>query len=376
MTRLALLGLGLLSLLLSAGLVLPLRGWARRRGLVDDPATGAYKTHTGAVPYGGGLAICLGAALPLAAALGMVAADRWDFFYFGGQWSDLWAPVSLYPGFGVALTVRQLSQAVCLFGAGLCMLLVGLADDWRRLPPLPRLAAQVAAATLVATAIPEARLPLVGGGLGAATATVVWIVAFTNAFNFLDNMNGLAAGLAAIVLAVAGAMAVGLGHLPAALLCLALVGACGGFLIFNFPDATIFMGDAGGLFLGFVAGSLTALLSNLATAAAGSPSPYGLAPLIVLGLPAYDLVTVVAVRLRRGQAPWKGDTNHVSHRLVRLGLSRRNAVLVLYCVALTAAAPGLVALFLPRQTAWIPLAGTAAWLVTLGLLDWWSSTRR
>lgn len=372
----ALLGLGLFSLLLSAALVPPLRLWARRAGLVDDAAAGDYKTHTGAVAYGGGLAIFLGGALPLLALLGTVAWDRRDFLYFGGQWSNLWAPVSLYPGLGLHLTIRELSQATCLLGGGLSMLLLGLADDWRLLPPLPRLVAQLAVAALIAAFVPQVQLPLAGPAFVAVLATTLWIVAFTNSFNFLDNMNGLAGGLAVVVLSFGGMVAVVVGHLPAALVCLALAGACGGFLVFNFPGASIFMGDAGGLFLGFVCGSLTALLSHLTSSAPGSTAPQRLAPLLLLALPAYDLVTVVASRVRRGHPPWLGDTNHISHRLVRLGLSRRGAVLALCAIAACIAAVSPVVLFLSEQAAWTALAFTGAWLGALGALDWWSSTRR
>jgi UDP-GlcNAc:undecaprenyl-phosphate GlcNAc-1-phosphate transferase len=136
------------------------------------------------------------------------------------------------------------------------------------------------------------------------------------------------------------------------------------------------MGDAGGLFLGFLAGASTALLSNLAAAHPGAPVPHGLAPLVILALPAYDLVTVVAGRLRRGRPPWVGDTNHISHRLVRLGLSRRGAVLLLCALCATLAVPASVALLLPGPAAWIPLVGAMAWLAALGLLDRRGSRRR
>jgi len=375
MTSLAPLGLGLLALLLTVALVPLVRRWARRVGLLDDPAAGAYKTHRDTVPYGGGLAIFTGAALPLAAGFAYVAVSRWDFVYFQGQWADLWAPVSLYPGLGLRLTLRQLSQIACLAAGGTAMFLVGLIDDWRGLGALPRLAAQLAVAVATVAAVPQMHLVGAGPGVVSATVTAIWIVAFTNAFNFLDNMNGLAGGLAVVVLSLAGGVAALLGHLPAAVLCLTLVGACGGFLVYNFPRASIFMGDAGGLLLGFTAGALTSLLSNL-TAAATGDGAHRFAPLVILALPAYDLVTVVATRLYCGRPPWLGDTNHISHRLVRLGLSRRGAVLVIYALALTVAATGLLALFLPPPLAWLPLASSAIWLAALGCLDAWGARRR
>ncbi|MFH1570208.1 MAG: MraY family glycosyltransferase [Gemmatimonadota bacterium] len=375
MALIAFAALALVPLSLTAALVPPLRYWARRCGLIDDPAAGAYKTHASTVPYGGGLAIFLGAAIPLAGLLAAVAVDRWDFIHFAGHWANPWAPLSLYPSAPWAPDLRQLSQVLCLLVAAAAVLLLGMADDWRGLPPLWRLLAQAGAAAAVAFLVPGVALPLPGGPALAGGATVLWILAFTNAFNFLDNMNGLAAGVAAIALAGAAAMALLLGHAAAAVLCVALMGACGGFLLYNFPAASIFMGDAGGLFLGFLAGSITALLSHAAVAAGAAPAN-ALAPFLLLAVPAYDLVTVVAVRLRHGAPPWVGDTNHVSHRLVRLGLTRRDAVLVLHVLALAAAAAGLLALLAgPRRGAAI-LCSTAGWLALAAAADWWAARRR
>jgi UDP-GlcNAc:undecaprenyl-phosphate GlcNAc-1-phosphate transferase len=242
-------------------------------------------------------------------------------------------------------------------------------DDWRGLPPAPRFALQLLTAGLLVTAAPEFRLgvcsqwPMVSGGLAA-----VWIAAMTNAFNFLDNMDGLAAGIAAVSLALLAAMSLMAGHAFSAVVGLVLVGAIAGFLLYNFPPASIFMGDAGGFALGFLVGGLSAGLSHHC----GPALPQALLPLLALSLPAYDFTTIILLRLCRGVPPWRGDRNHVSHRLVRRGLSRRGAVLLIYLVTLVAGLPAVVALSAPAGTGWVWLVV----LLALGAMGGWLDLAR
>lgn len=299
-------------------LIPPIKRLAWRVNLVDHPAAGAHKSHRHPTPYGGGVAIFLGLGLALAA----------------GQ---CWFP-------------RLLSDdSLLLVGGGAILLLLGLLDDWRGLSPLPRFALQFLVAGALVIACPQYRLPVLSHDpFLAATLSAVWLAAMANAFNFLDNMDGLSGGLAAIALLPLGIMGLWAGQLSAAFTALALSGAAAGFLCYNFPPASIFMGDAGGLFLGLVAGGLSAQLSH------EHPGDFFyLAPLLVLLVPAYDLCSVVLIRLSRRLPPWRGDHNHLSHRLVRLGLSRRGAVLVIYALALTTALAALAALRL--ENAWLLL---------------------
>ena len=342
------------------------RRLAARLGLVDHPAAGAYKTHSAPVPYGGGVAIYCGAASGIMALIGLALFENPTI------------PSRVFSGLFPELGVVQFGQTLALFVGASAVFLVGLVDDWIGLSPPVRLVVQVAAASLLAWGVPGFDLPLAPSvPLLAPLATTLWIVALANAFNFLDNMDGLVAGMAVILFASTAAIALWTSHLGGLVLSLALAGAAAGFLLYNFPRASIFMGDAGGLFLGFAAAGVTALLSHhLAQANSGFAIwPYPLAPALAVSVAAYDQVTVVAWRLWRRRPPWMGDTNHVSHRLVRLGLSRRHSVLVLHGLVACSGALALGVLALSPLAAWRLVAGGAAVVVLLGSLDYAAARR-
>ncbi len=324
------LALGGAALLATALLIPPIRRLAWRWNLVDRPAAGTHKGHRQPMPYGGGLAIFAGLALALA------AAQHW---------------------FPELLTREYL----LLLGGGGALLLLGLVDDWRGLSPLPRFALQFAVAGCLVGLCPQFRLPLWSSAPPlAALFSAAWLAAMANAFNFLDNMDGLSGGISAIALLALALMAWWAGHPTIALVALVLSGAAAGFLCFNFPPASIFMGDAGGLVLGFVTAGLSALLAHQHPG-----DTLAFAPLLVLLVPVYDLSSVVLIRLCRKLPPWRGDHNHLSHRLVRLGLSRRGAVLVIYGLTL---ATGLGALGAQRAgNTWLLLPLPLLALVGAGL---------
>jgi UDP-GlcNAc:undecaprenyl-phosphate GlcNAc-1-phosphate transferase len=319
------------ALVLAAAAVPLLRRLAWRVGLVDRPRDGAHKTHARPMPYGGGAAIWLATLV-------------------------VCLPLLLWTKADAALA----RPALILLAAGTALFLLGLADDRRPLPPLPRFGVQLAVVAALVAASPLFRLPILAGHPWAAgLASVLWIAALTNAFNFLDNMDGLAAGVGVLALLVLAAVGWLAGQPQTALFCLVLAGAGLGFLVYNFPPASLFMGDAGGLFLGFGAGSASVLLAAQ-LGQAGASLPVRLAPLLALAVPVYDLVSVSLIRLRSGRPPWIGDRNHISHRLVALGLSRRNAVLVIYGGTAVSALPVLAAVYGHGHSAWL------AWLAAIG----------
>lgn len=322
--------IGLASLVLSAALIPLVKRLAWALDLVDRPDAGAHKSHTRPTPYGGGIALFVSTA-------GLIFA------------ATAWAPAAY----------DRPPLLVLLLTAG-ALFVLGLVDDRYSLPPLPRFAVQLAAAVLFVAYCPACRLAYFGP-LPDAALSVFWLVAMTNAFNFLDNMDGLTAGIGAIALLGLTIIALSAGLPSLALIALALLGATVGFLFYNFPPASVFMGDAGGFFLGFTA----AALCLWADAAAASPVP--LAALTLLSVPAYDQFTVILIRLRRGAAPWHGDHNHISHRLVRLGLSRRGAVVAIYAFTLLTAAPALA---LQAGAPPATLLLTPLLLVLTGLLDY------
>jgi UDP-GlcNAc:undecaprenyl-phosphate GlcNAc-1-phosphate transferase len=226
-------------------------------------------------------------------------------------------------------------------------MVLGLVDDARKLDWRFRLAVQVLVAVAVVFGRGWKLTLFLDWPLATALVSVLWIVGLVNSFNFLDNMDGLSAGVAAIAAAILGVVmllvpegASGQPQLFVAGFLFLLVGALAGFLLHNRPPARIFMGDAGSYFVGY----LVAVTTILATfSASGLPRHAIFAPLCVLAVPLYDTVSVVWIRLRAGRSPFEGDTNHFSHRLVALGLTKTQAVLTIY---LTTAACGLGALVL------------------------------
>ena len=333
-------GLAAGSFLLTAAAIPFLKRLAWSFGLVDDPTEAGHKSHGKPIPYGGGMAIYLGVLFPVIVAL------LYALRQFVRQADGSSSPRLMFSG---------VDEASMLLGCASILFLIGLIDDWKGLTLLPRFLIEIATAVILVLECPEFRfagdaMPLLGGAL-----SVIWIVAITNAFNFLDNMDGLTAGMAIISTFALSALALLIGHLPAAVLGFVLVGALVGFLCYNFPPASVFMGDAGGLFLGFVAGGLSLLISHHASLAFVGLPPL-LAPLLTLAVPAYDLVSVVLIRVGAGFPVWRGDNNHISHRLVRKGLSRRGAVLVIYLLTLLTSLPAVLVLRVPPTWSWAMLA--------------------
>jgi UDP-GlcNAc:undecaprenyl-phosphate GlcNAc-1-phosphate transferase len=263
---------------------------------------------------------------------------------------------------------------LCACAGGLTLL--GLIDDIHPLPWPIRLALQGCLATLATWGVPETRLTLFIPWPECTFAlTVLWYVGMMNAFNMLDNMDGLSAGVAA--LATASMMGLLL-FLPdphtqqlqlfVLVLMGVLLGSVLGFLVHNFPPAQIFMGDAGSYATGFLLAAGT-LLTTYASGGQGREHAV-LAPLSLLAIPLYDMVSVVAVRLLQGRSPFAADQQHLSHRLTRLGLSRRQAVQAIYLLVALTGAVSCALPHVPRNAA-VGLVGLVACLLgLLGSLEW------
>lgn len=244
-----------------------------------------------------------------------------------------------------------------LAGATLSFL-VGVIDDFKRLTPIPKLFGQLLAA-LIFVFVGDQTIRFFPWPVANILLTIFWLVGISNAINLLDNMDGLAGGVSLISAGMLAFFAWNAGDPGLLAISLALAGGILGFLVFNFPPAKIFMSDSGSLFLGF---TLAALAVALTKQASNVFAVVGVPTLIFL-LPILDTSLVTVTRLLRGQSPARGGTDHTSHRLVAFGLSERQAVLVLYGVALIsgAAAVGLEALNYELSLVLVPL-------VLLGLL--------
>lgn len=302
------------------------RSWAPRLGLVDRP--GGRKKHAAPIPLGGGLAIWF-AVVPVVAigvaviiALGPVLPTELSIHING-------------------IKEQGLELALILSSSTLIMIL-GLIDDRFGLGWRIRLALQfLFASAVVAGGVRATLFPPFSNVWLTSFLTVLWIVGLTNSFNFLDNMDELAAtvGLIAAALFAAAQLIVGGLFVPAVLI--VLVGALAGFLIHNRTPARLFMGDAGSNFLGFLLGSLTVAGTFYRE---GFSKSSVLSPLLVMAVPLYDTTSVILIRLREGRSPFQADRRHISHRLVDRGLTSKQAV---RAIALVTLAAGLGALLLP-----------------------------
>ena len=330
---------------------LAMRSVAPKFNFVDKP--GHRKIHHNPIPLGGGVAIFVGFALPLLLVL------------IGCNFVEaIPAEYEAYVG-GVKL---HTPMALGLVGALLAMHLLGLRDDRRAMGPFTKLAIQLAITTAFVAAFNVRALTFLdklgAGPVPSIALTVLWITAITNAFNFLDNMDGLSAGVAAVCTAAFLVTALSIGQLFVAASLALLLGALLGFLCFNFAPASIFMGDSGSLVIGLLLGVLTVRTTFLRPGEDFGAGWYAVfAPLIVLAIPLYDLIVVSVIRISRGRSPFVGDTNHFSHRLVARGMSKRTAVL---CIYLVTAATAIAAVILPHTRS--PLVAVLVFVQTLLIL--------
>lgn len=310
---------------------------APRIGFVDKP--GHRKIHSNPKPLGGGVAMFWAVAFPILVGIAMLGLGGDGLVLERFKYVD-----------GAALVDgarQQMPLAFTLLATLGILHVLGLIDDRKPLGPLIKLLVQFGAAAAITIPFKEVRVLT---NLAAPTSiliTVLWITAITNAFNFLDNMDGLSAGVAAVCTTAFLITTILIQQWFVAATLALLLGSLLGFLCWNFPPARIFMGDSGSLVIGFILGVLTVRTTYipLDRQATFATNWYGvLAPLLVLALPLYDLIVVSIIRLSRDKSPFVGDTNHFSHRLVARGMSRRTAVLCLYLVT---AATSIGAILLP-----------------------------
>ncbi len=298
---------------LSLMLVPAVREYARNREIIDAP--GGHKSHRTPVPYLGGVAMV--AAFSVAMVIGVVVRRSAQFD--DGQISITFGNL-ITQGDGL---VRELAVVL---GLALVFAAMGLIDDLRGLSPVFRFVVGLGLATVLVAygVVLQSPLP----DWLDMVISVVWILGMTNAFNLLDNIDGLAAGTAAVASGAFFVIAILNDQQYSALLAIGLAGAMLGFLRSNFAPATIYMGDAGSLFIGFM---MAYLGLKMRTNVAEIPQLF--APVLVLGIAVLDTTVVVVSRLRRGLSPFTGGQDHLSHRFLRLGLSVRRSVTVLLVAA-------------------------------------------
>jgi UDP-GlcNAc:undecaprenyl-phosphate GlcNAc-1-phosphate transferase len=309
-------------------------GMARLLGVVDLPE--GRRLNRRPIPRLGGLAIFLGILVPALA----------------------------------FLDLSEQMRGILLGAAVACV--VGAIDDFRGLAPAPKLAGQVLAAVIVVASdvwIDRFTFPVIGivelpAWVG-MPLTVLWIVAVMNMVNFLDGMDGLAAGVCAISGLTFAVLALSLGKIDAAILAAVVAGACLGFLRHNFFPARIFMGDSGALVLGFVLASVSVagLVKTASTVVL-------FLPLVVLAVPILDTSFVVAKRLKYRRPVMTADRSHLHHRFVDIGYSQRRGALTMWAWCATLAAAALATSYIPFRAGgewhvWETLAVAAIALVAI-----------
>ncbi len=295
------------------------RKWAFKLKAVDVPKDGR-RMHTHPIPRLGGLAIIFGFTVAVLC------------FY------------------------RAPSRRIIasFIGAGI-IAAMGVVDDIKTLDAKPKFLIQILAACIV----------VIGGNLKidvltnpnflsanpywilpdwvSVPVTILWIVFITNAVNFIDGLDGLAAGVSAIMSVSLVFIALRVGEYPVALLGISLMGACFGFLPYNFNPAKIFMGDTGSTFLGF----LLATMSIQGVFKSYAIISFAV-PLLILGLPLFDAVFAMLRRISKGQSPMKADRGHLHHRLIDMGFSQKQTVFILYAIS---GVLGITAVVLAESTA-------------------------
>lgn len=325
-------------LVLSALTTALLRRWAPAWGLVDRP--GPRKVHDVPTPLGGGIAVWISVVTPLAI-VSLLAVDG-----VPGLSLKQVLPAAAITDLDLSRLPSRLPMLWGILGGATLLGTVGLIDDFRNLPWGPRLAVQVLVATGLVLGGVRGSLfvqnSLIGGVL-----TVLWMLVLVNSFNFLDNMDGLSPGIAMIAATLfATVMLVGTPqpHWLVAGVLLILAGTLAGFLCHNWPPATIFLGDAGSYFIGCLLAAFTVVgtFYEPDPETASTSRHVILAPLLILAIPLYDFTSVMLIRLARRQSLFKADKNHFSHRLVDMGLSRRNAVLTVHLITLMTGLGGVL----------------------------------
>jgi len=334
--------LGVAAFVLTGLLTWPVRALAIRLGAMDAPNM-ARKTQAEPVPYLGGVAIALGISIITLGAV-FVGADD-----FAGENNNQLKDLAL----------TALLPALVL-GA------MGLFDDLRSLSPWPRLITQTFVGTFVAFVIVENGT--VGTALGTsalnAAVTIFWIVGICNSINFFDNLDGAASGAVAIAALGIFVIAFDRGQELVGALSIVTAGATTGFLMWNKSPAKIYMGDAGALFLGIIISVATIRLNPGIT-----PTWQSLTiPVMLLAVPVLDTCVAVFSRLARGMSPLTGGKDHLSHRLVRGGLTRPAAAISLWSASGVCALFALGVYFFPDSLGAILIViFTAIWLTALVL---------
>ena len=313
------LGVLLSAFLISLALVPIAKKLAWKFNILDKPLGEGHKLHSNATPVLGGAAMLSAWTLLIGLGLFLVATQP---SLFGEQFANLTEGVN-----------KRLSQLIVICACAVGYGLLGFWDDCKPMSAKFKLFLQILLALI--SAIWGVRLTLFASNpIITTTLTFCWLMFILNAFNFFDNMDGLATGVAAIA-AIMFMIVAGLnGQYLVASFAAATAGVTIGFYFYNCNPASIFMGDSGSHFLGYLLGVMSTLVTYYSPESGTNPVYPFLIPILILAVVIFDLFAVVVIRLRINKPIYIGDHNHISHRFVKMGYSRRCAVLLVHLLCL------------------------------------------
>lgn len=294
-----------------------------------------------------------------AGAVAQPKSDRWH-----SRPTAMFGGVAIFAAVVAALLLRvpMATDAFVVLAASAALFVVGVVDDIVHIKPYQKLIGQlVGAAAVIYFGLV---LPWTGSYLLNVLITLFWLIGVTNAVNMLDNMDGLASGIAAIAAAFLGFNFYANGQISEALMLTAFAGVLLGFLVYNHNPASIFMGDCGSMFIGFFLASSALLASNAGGGRSRSVVAVLAIPVLVLVVPIFDTTFVTVMRKMSGRAASQGGRDHTSHRLVALGLSERHAVWMLYSFALIA---GVLSLLVRHASIDVSVAVITAFTIVMSL---------
>jgi UDP-GlcNAc:undecaprenyl-phosphate GlcNAc-1-phosphate transferase len=303
---------------LSTALIPLIRRFAQAQGIIASPKKD--RLHTVPIPLLGGVAIFVAFYLTIGVHLALVKVG----FPIISMWAHELNPY-------IEGAFKNFSKLSVIFFCSLIIFCVGLIDDLKVLGPKRKLAFEIMIGVVLYYS--GISVTMFGGHEWLnCIFTIIWVVAITNAFNLLDNIDGLAAGVAFIAAFMLLLFCMRGGQMLISMLLLIFMGSLLGFLRFNYPPASIFMGDCGSLFIGFMMSALI-IMCTFYYENQVSLVPLA-APLMILSVPIYDTLSVIIIRIKNKQSLFVGDKNHFSHRLLKVGMTHRDAVSFIYLVGL------------------------------------------
>ncbi len=347
----------IMSFLLSLILVPVARKFATKHGMLDHP--GEWKIHLKPKPLLGGAAICISFIVTVLINLLILFCC-----------SEIFCLIHLMPDFllsEIHLIKAVLPKLAVILVGGIFICVLGLVDDTiHKLSVKTKLMGQIMVALLLISF--GIRITLfIENNFISSIITVVWIIGITNAFNLLDNMDGLSAGVAVIASMIFFVITAFQGQVFTATILLVLAGSIFGFLRYNMHPARIFMGDAGSMFIGYILAVLT-VVSSYYTKSSPTFFPVVM-PILILGVPIFDTISVIIVRIENKRSIFQGDMNHFSHRLVKLGMTQKQAVWFIYLVTFCVGINALLLCFANIWGAGVILVQTVCIFIIIAILE-------